>query len=98
MKEEYAQVQVELAAKTDDIIRGIFDRHPEAKKGAFKLASRKRGSGYDKDKSAAENMENPVFRAVFRANVRTHHSEYFGPLVELERRSKRLRGKISRLG
>jgi hypothetical protein len=84
--------------KTDDIIRGIFDRHPEAKKGAFSLATRKRGSGYDKDKTAAENMENPVFKAVFRANVRQHHQEYFGALAELEQRGKRLRGQISRLG
>lgn len=98
LKVEYAKVQAELSAKTDEIIRGIFDRHPEAKKGAFNLAARKRGSGYKKDKSAAENMENPVFRAVFRSNVRTHHSEYFGGLDELERRSKGLRGKISRLG
>lgn len=98
LKEEYAQVQAELIAKTDEIIRGIFDRHPNAKQGAYDKASRKRGSGYDKAKSAAENMANPVFRAVFRTNVREHFPEYFGPLRELEQRGKRLRGKISRLG
>jgi plasmid replication initiation protein len=98
LKVEYAKVQAELSAKTDDIIRGIFDRHPEAKQGAFNLATRKRGSGYDKDKTAAENMTNPVFRAIFRSNVRQHHPEHFGALAELEQRSKALRGKISRLG
>lgn len=95
---EYAEVQATLREKTDEIIRGIFDRHPEAKKGAFTKATRKRGSGYDAKKSAAENMDKPAFKAVFRANVRDHYPEYFAPLEGLEGRSKWLRGRISRLG
>jgi len=98
VEEKYNEIHQQLIAKTEEVIRGIFDRNPAAKANAFAKAAKRRGSGYKKSRSNAENMADPMFRAIFRGFVKQAHPEHFKGLKTLEDWSKKLRGQMSRLG
>ncbi|WP_169435087.1 replication initiation protein [Neolewinella persica] len=97
VEKKYEEINSQLVEKTEEVIRGIFDRFPDAKGNAFAKASKKRGSGYRSDRSNAENMADPIFRAVFRGMVRKNYPEHFAALKTLEDWAKKLRGQMGRL-
>lgn len=103
-KQELATVEAEteqlnqrLREKVEFTVRNIFDRHPEAKIDAFETARKRRNSGYRSDRTNAENMEDPLFRATFVSIVRSRFVDEFREVEELERWATKLRAKRSRL-
>ena len=92
-----AEVEQQIADKTEDLVHGVFDRHPEARRNAFKRATAKRGSGYDAGRSNEENMADPAFRAVFIGFVKQAYPTHFTALQTLEDWARKLRSQRSRL-
>jgi len=97
VEKKYEEINQQLIDKTEELMRDVFDRYPGVKADAFAKASKKRGSGYKVDKSNEENLKNPVFRAVFRSNVKQRYPEHFASLKTLEDWCKRLRRQMARL-
>jgi plasmid replication initiation protein len=97
VEEEAALLQQRIKDKLEDTVRGVFDRHPEAKAEVFTATTTRRNSGYREDRTKAENMQDPLFRATFVSLVRKRFAEHFTEVEELEAWAKKLRGKKSRL-
>lgn len=97
VEEETEQLAQRIREKVESTIRGIFDRHPEAKVEAFETARKRRNSGYRADRTKAENMQDALFRATFVTIVRKRYPEHFAEVAELEGWAKKLRGKKTRL-
>jgi plasmid replication initiation protein len=97
VEKKYEEIHQQLVDKTEELMRDVFDRYPGVKADAFTKASKKRGSGYKADKNNEENMANPIFRSLFRTNVKQRHPEHFASLKTLEDWCKRLRGQMARL-
>ena len=102
--EELARVEAEaeqldrrIRQKLEDTVRGVFDRHPEAKADIFATAQKRRNSGYRAELSNAENMQDALFRATFISLVRKRFAEHFAEVEQLEAWAKKLRGKRIRL-
>jgi|AntRauTorckE5430_2_1112549.scaffolds.fasta_scaffold06056_2 plasmid replication initiation protein len=96
-EKKYRELNQQLVEKTEELMRDVFERYPGVKADAFSKAKLKRGSGYVADRSIEENMENPVFRALFRANVKQRYPEHFAALHSLEDWCRKVRGQIARL-
>ena len=97
VEREYAALEERLRLKLEDSVRGVFDRHPEAKTEIFLTAQKRRNSGYREERTNAENMQDALFRATFISIARKRFAEYFTEVDELEAWARKLRGKRSRL-
>lgn len=97
VEEKYHEIYQQYLEKEEELIRGILDRNPDAAKNAFARAAAKRGSGYKATRSNAENMADPVFRAVFRGFIRKAYPDQFTALKTLDDWVKKLRGQMGRL-
>lgn len=97
VEEKYEEIYQQYLEKEEELIRGILDRNPDAAKNAFARAAAKRGSGFKATRSNAENMADPVFRAVFRGFIRKAYSDQFTALKTLDDWVKKLRGQMGRL-
>jgi len=97
VEKKYEEMNRQLVDKTEELMRDVFDRYEGVKSDAFEKARKKRGSGYDAQLTIEENMQNPVFRAVFRGNVKKRFPEHFASLKTLEDWCRKLRGQVQRL-
>jgi len=94
---QYWEVEQNIRLKKEDVIRGIFDRHPSAKLEAFETAKKRRHGGYDPKRTNAENMVDGLFRATFISIIRKRYPEHFAEVNELEKWAGKLRAKLNRL-
>lgn len=98
LEKELKDLYEGLLVKEKAITKAIFIEIPEVEAEIFEIAKNKKYSGYNAEKSQAENMENRMFSAAFHNAVKKKFADRFRNLEkQYQPRIKALKLEIGKL-